>query len=84
MVIEILKANHLKDYTISFEFSDGITQVVYFENFLSFAKNNMTRKYMDKKIFKNFNIQYRDIVWNDYELCFPIWDLHQAQFKFTT
>lgn len=79
MVIEILKANYLNDYTISFEFSDGIIQVIDFENFLSSATNNMTRKYLDKTIFKNFNIQYGDIVWNDYELCFPIWDLHQGQ-----
>lgn len=79
MVIEILKATYLEHYTISFHFSDGVIQVIDFEHFLSSAANNMTRKYLDISLFKNFNIQYGDIVWNDYELCFPIWDLHQGQ-----
>jgi hypothetical protein len=79
MTIEIVKANYLRDYTIGLEFSDGIVQVIDFEHFLSSAANNMTKKYLDKSLFKNFNIQYGDIVWNDYELCFPIWDLHQGK-----
>ncbi len=79
MTIEIVKANYLKDYTIGLEFSDGVAQVIDFEHFLSSATNNMIRKYLDKSLFKNFNIHYGDIVWNDYELCFPIWDLHQGQ-----
>lgn len=39
----------------------------------------MTKKYMDKDKFKDFTIEYGDIVWNDYELCFPIWDLHEGK-----
>ncbi len=29
--------------------------------------------------FKSFSISYGDIVWNDFELCFPIWDLHEGK-----
>ena len=47
-------------------------------SFLNNAKNPMTRKYLDKKVFKNFSINYGDIIWNDYEMCFPIWDLHEG------
>lgn len=61
MVIEILNANYFKDYTIGLEFSDGVVQVIDFENFLSSATNNMTIMYLDKKKIKNFNIQYKDI-----------------------
>jgi hypothetical protein len=39
----------------------------------------MTRKHLDETLFKKFNIEYGDIVWNDYEMCFPIWDLHEGQ-----
>lgn len=39
----------------------------------------MTKKYMDKDKFKSFTIEYGDIVWNDYEMCFPIWDLHEGK-----
>ncbi len=39
----------------------------------------MTRKYLDKEYFKAFSVEYGDLVWNDYELCFPIWDLHEGR-----
>jgi len=38
----------------------------------------MSRKYLDEKEFKNYSIVYGDIIWNDYEMCFPIWDLHEG------
>ena len=39
----------------------------------------MTKKYLVKKNFKNFQLEYGDIVWNDFELCFPIWDLYKGK-----
>ena len=44
------------------------------------AKNPMTKKYQNEELFKNYTIEYGDIQWNDFELCFPVWDLHQVQF----
>lgn len=78
MVIEINKAEYLEDYKIRFEFSDGEQRTIDFTDFLKSAKNPMSRKYLDKKEFKNFKIEFGDILWNDYELCFPIWDLHEG------
>jgi hypothetical protein len=37
----------------------------------------MTRKFLDINEFKKFKIEYGDLVWNDYELCFPIIDLYE-------
>ena len=79
MVVSIDKAVYLDGYKIKFDFSDGVSQTIDFESFLNSAKNPMTRKYLDKEKFKNFSIEYGDIIWNDYELCFPIWDLHEAR-----
>jgi hypothetical protein len=39
----------------------------------------MTRKLLDLQLFKDFKIQYGDLIWNDFELCFPIWDLHEGK-----
>jgi len=39
----------------------------------------MARKYLDKKLFRKFKIDYGDIIWNDYEMCFPIWDLYEGK-----
>ncbi|RZL45989.1 MAG: DUF2442 domain-containing protein [Pedobacter sp.] len=79
MVIEINKAEYLEDYKIRFEFSDGEQHIIDFIDFLKSAKNPMTKKYLDKKEFKNFKIEFGDIVWNEYEMCFPIWDLHEGK-----
>lgn len=78
MVISIDKAEYIEDYKIHFWFSDGIEKVIDFSGFLENARNPMAKKYLDKQLFKNYTIQYGDIVWNDFEMCFPIWNLHEG------
>lgn len=79
MVISIQEAKYLGKYKVKFVFSDGTEKTIDFGNFLKQAKNPMTKKYLDEKLFKKFSIQFGDIVWNDYEMCFPIWDLHEGK-----
>ncbi|TKC03434.1 DUF2442 domain-containing protein [Pedobacter cryotolerans] len=78
MVVEIINATYLENYKIEFEFSDGEKRTIDFINFLKSSKNPMTKKYLDGEEFKKFKIEFGDIVWNDYEMCFPIWDLHEG------
>ena len=78
MVISINSADYISEYKIKLSFSDGIERVVDFSDFLKNARNPMTKKYLDTQLFRNFSIVYGDIIWNDYELCFPIWDLHEG------
>jgi DUF971 family protein len=79
MVVSIQKAEYKGDYKIKILFSDGIEKIIDFFMFLQNAKNPMTKKYLDKKLFQSYSIQYGDIIWNDYEMCFPIWDLHEGK-----
>ncbi|MEK6782765.1 MAG: DUF2442 domain-containing protein [Bacteroidota bacterium] len=79
MVISIDKASYLKDYQIRFEFSDGKKQTIDFKKFLSEAKNPMTRKYLNKSAFRKFRIEYGDIIWGDYLMCFPIWSIYEGR-----
>jgi hypothetical protein len=79
MVISITSAEFIRDYKIKLLFSDGIEKEIDFGPFLRNAKNPMARKYLDKKLFRNFKIEYGDIIWNDYEMCFPIWDLYEGK-----
>jgi len=76
--IAITQAKYMGKYEIHFTFSDQTEQAIDFGGFLNRSNNPMTRKYLDKKLFKNFKIEFGDIVWNDYELCFPIQDLHEG------
>lgn len=79
MVISINKADYVGEYKIKFLFSDGVERLIDFSDFLKNAKNPMARKYLDKELFRNYTINYGDIIWNDYEMCFPIWDLHEGK-----
>jgi len=79
MVISIIKAEYIGEYKINFLLSDGVDKTVDFSGFLINARNTMTKKYLDKKLFEKFIINYGDIIWNDYEMCFPIWDLHEGK-----
>jgi len=79
MVISIIKAEYIGEYKIHFIISDGVDKTVDFSGFLINARNTMTKKYLDKKLFEKFIINYGDIIWNDYEMCFPIWDLHEGK-----
>ncbi|MEI6574580.1 MAG: DUF2442 domain-containing protein [Bacteroidota bacterium] len=78
MVISIEKAEYKGEYVIGFYFSDGFEKSIDFSGFLLNARNPITRKYLDKQLFQKFSIEYGDIIWNDYEMCFPIWDLHEG------
>jgi hypothetical protein len=79
MVISVVSAEYIEGYEIKLSFSDGIERVIDFSEFLKNAKNPMTKKYLDKKLFRNYSIEYGDIIWNDYEMCFPVWDLHEGK-----
>ncbi|HPI87118.1 MAG TPA: DUF2442 domain-containing protein [Bacteroidales bacterium] len=79
MVISINSAEYLGNYRIKLFFSDGVEKEVDFGDFLINAKNPMARKYLNKKLFSQFKIEYGDIIWNDYEMCFPIWDLYEGK-----
>lgn len=79
IVISIIKAEYKGEYNIKFLFNDGVEKTIDFSTFLNNARNEMTKKYLDKKLFEKFTINYGDISWNDYEMCFPIWDLHEGK-----
>lgn len=79
MVISIISAEYIAEYKIKLAFSDGLEREIDFAAFLYNAKNPMARKYLDKKLFRNFKIEYGDIIWNNFEMCFPIWDLYEGK-----
>ena len=77
MKIAIVKAEYQQEFRIKLLFSDKSEQVVDFAEVLQTAKNPMTRKYLDLDKFKEFTVEYGDLMWNDYEMCFPTWDLYR-------
>jgi hypothetical protein len=76
--IAVTQAEYLEKYKIRFTFSDETERTIDFSGFLNRANNPMTRQFLDKDLFSAFNIEFGDVVWNDYELCFPILDLYEG------
>ena len=78
MVISILDVKYRRDYLIEIEFADGVIKTIDFGPFLKNAHNPMTTHYLDKEKFASFSLEYGDLMWNDFDMCFPIWDLYQG------
>ena len=76
--VEIVEAEYLGDYKVKLLFNDNTSQNINFYDFLSKAKNPMTAKYRDKELFRKFKVEYGDLIWGDYEMCFPIDDLYKG------
>jgi hypothetical protein len=78
-IINIKKANYLGGYSIELEFGDGKCQKVNFEPFLRKSLHPEIRFYLNQDKFKQFRVEHGDLVWGDYELCFPVKDLYANQ-----
>lgn len=78
-VVDIIAAKFAGGYRLRLTFSDDTARTVDFEPFLSRSHNPMIRRYLEPAEFANFSVQYGDLVWHDYDLCFPIADLYEGR-----
>lgn len=76
-ILAITAAEHLDGYCIRLQFNDGKEQIVDFYPFLGCSAHPAIRAYLDPQQFAGFRIEYGDLVWGDYDLCFPIMDLYR-------
>ncbi|MCF7817634.1 MAG: DUF2442 domain-containing protein [Kiritimatiellales bacterium] len=76
--VDVTGAHWLSGYVLEIVFSDGLSRTVDFEPFLSESVQPDIRKYMNVEMFKTFSIRFGNLVWNDYDMCFPIEDLYSG------
>lgn len=79
--INIITAKPVGDYCLHLTFDDGKEQTVDFKPFLTSAQHPDIRNYLDPDRFAAFRIEYGELVWGDYDLCFPIIDLYRNQLE---
>ncbi len=77
--INIIKAIPVGEYRLQLTFDDGAQQTVDFKPFLTHARHPDIRAYLDMAKFSSFRIEYGELVWGDYELCFPMIDLYRNE-----
>lgn len=80
-IINISSASFLGDYRVSLQFDDGKQQTVDFKGFLMRSKHPEIRAYLDLAKFADFRIEYGELVWGDYDLCFPMIDLYMNRLE---
>jgi Protein of unknown function (DUF2442) len=74
--INIKTAEQVGDYALRLCFDDGTVQTVDFKTFLSHSRHPDIRAYLEPARFVAFRIEYGELIWGDYDLCFPIADLY--------
>jgi len=77
--LEVTEATHAGRHRVSLRFNDGTAQTVAFGPFLKKATNPMFTEYRALAKFNTFQINHGNLMWGDYELIFPITDLHQGE-----
>ncbi|HAO22855.1 MAG TPA: DUF2442 domain-containing protein [Desulfobacteraceae bacterium] len=77
-VIDVVEAEYVPPYKIHLLFSNGAEQTVNFYRFLRKSYHPEIRKYLNKKLFRNFSIAHGRLDWNDYDLCFSMQDLYEG------
>ena len=80
-IINIITAEPAGDFRIRLRFDDNTEQTVDFKPFLTHALHPDIRAWLDPALFATFRIEYGELVWGDYDLCFPVIDLYRNQIE---
>lgn len=79
--INVIAATQTEKYRIRLRFDGSTEQEVDFEPFLGQSLHPDIRAYLDPVRFGAFRIEYGELVWGDYELCFPVIDLYRNRIE---
>lgn len=79
--INIITAELADDFRIRLKIDDDTEQTVDFKPFLTHALHPDIRSWLEPARFASFRLEYGELVWGDYDLCFPVIDLHRNQIE---
>ena len=77
-VIFVERAEPAGDLRLRITFSDGTQRIVDFGPFLRQSHNPLIQAYLDPAAFGRFAVKDGDLIWDDYDLCFPVADLYEG------
>ena len=78
IAVDIVCAESAGRYRLDLTFSDGHTVSIDFGPFIRNSMNPETRRFLDEKAFMQFSLRQGNLVWGDYEMCFPVADLYEG------
>lgn len=78
-VIFVEHAEHIGDLKLRITFNDHTMRIVDFGPFLRESRHPLIQAYLDPAAFSRFTVRDGDLMWGDYDLCFPIADLYEGR-----
>lgn len=78
-IINIIEAEQTDEYCIRLRFDDDVEQTIDFKAFLLDSCHPDIRVFLEPSRFASFRLVYGELVWGDYEMCFPMIDLYRNQ-----
>jgi hypothetical protein len=75
-IISITTAEHVGGYGLRLQFDDATEQIVDIGPFLRDTRHPDIRAFLDQEKFLAYRLEDGNLIWGDYDLCFPVTDLH--------
>ena len=76
--VDVMQAEQVATYQLRLAFSDGTKRIVDFGPFLRNSSHPEIRSFLQPEKFASFKVEHGDLLWGDYELCFPVADLYEG------
>ena len=77
--LSITEARHKRGFKLCLTFNDGTERVMDFGPFLRAAQHPDLTKYRRPAKFREFHLHHGNLMWGDYEMLFPVADLHEGK-----
>ncbi len=77
--IDVVRAEHEGAYRLRLVFSDGTERTVDFGPFLCSSGHPAIRSFLEPDKFASFRVEQGDLLWGEYDLCFPVADLYEGR-----
>ena len=74
--INITSVEKIAQYQLRLVFDDGTVREVNFKDFLAQSHHPDIRAYLEESKFDAYHLEFGELVWGDFDLCFPIMDLY--------
>ncbi|MEO5346941.1 MAG: DUF2442 domain-containing protein [Magnetococcus sp. YQC-9] len=74
--IDIVAVEAQGPFQLRLQFDDHTEQVIDFYPFLSRSRHPDLRIWLDPARFADYRLEHGELIWGDYELCFPMSDLY--------
>jgi len=78
IAVNVLSAESVEQHQLKITFSDGHVCIVDFGPFLRSSLNPETRRFLDKELFRSFVVTHGNLIWGDYNMCFPVDDIYEG------